>query len=293
MSSLKSLQKRSGVQPNTTIFHKYGYVFIDDSGTKEYNDISNSPLFCYSGIILQGRNVINIENDLAELKKNFFNGNMPEIKSNWLRNPTERQKRYEKQYNVSEKTIRIFVDCVYDIINNNSIRIIGAVVDKSRMKETYSHPFNPSPLAYELLLQHAANFYNELKRNYNFIKKMVIIIDDMTGKTPSGNEWKSLLVRQHQFLINNGVSPLNKTWKQRDRMDYSMIYEKLTFCDSKLIGLIQLADLCAYNFLRQARDHWDDWDSDNMYNGYKRIKQKIHHNKHTKIINRFGAVAFP
>jgi hypothetical protein len=76
-------------------------------------------------------------------------------------------------------------------------------------------------------------------------------------------------------------------------MDYSRRPDSIDFCDSLDSTLLQIADLCAYNVMRQGQDFWGNFDDEPFYNGYKWIKPIMHCNPNTKQIISYGAVCFP
>jgi hypothetical protein len=170
----------------------------------------------------------------------------------------------------------------------NRIRVIGVVIDKPKLYEKYTaHHFYPSSVAYEFLMQRVANFCTQ----YN-INKVKVFLDDMSGKSPKGNDWKKLLIEQHKSLIE-GRSSFYKTWENRKTMNYSCLDKKLTFLDSKDSNLIQIADLCAYDIMRQARDSWNNFDDEPLYKGYRDIMPIMHKNPTTRKIINFGGLCYP
>ena len=183
--------------------------------------------------------------------------------------------------------LSVFAKRFYETIIKLPIHCIGSVVSKKGMKMKYSKVvFDPSPIAYELLLQHIANYLTQYS-----IEKIEIYFDDMSGKNPKGSEWKKLLIKQHENL-KKGRSPLYKTWIKRKGMDYFKIPETIEFNDSSKNVYSQLVDMCAYNVMRQARDY-STFDGDKMYEGYKWIKPIMHCDPTSRKITRFGAVYFP
>jgi hypothetical protein len=79
-----------------------------------------------------------------------------------------------------------------------------------------------------------------------------VVLDDMSGKTPAGNEWKTLLIRQHAKFKKFGC-PYTK-------IKFTQVDDSITFEDSKHLSLIQVADIVSYNTMRQFRDHGAIWD---------------------------------
>lgn len=263
-------------------------MYIDDSGTKEYADKTVN-LFCYAGIILRREDANGYVQIIKQIKERYFSGNIPEIKSNWLRIPKERKKHFLIPYNITDRCLNSFTKELYKTINSFNLHVIGVVVDKVKLKEKYlKFNFYPSSICYEFILQRIANYSTQYK-----IPKVTIVIDDMSGKTPRGSEWKKLLIQQHKTLLQ-GNSPFYPKWSQRSNMNYNMINRHLYFRDSAQSQLIQIADLCAYNIFRQARESWNNFDKEPFYQGYKWILPIMHKSpdKNKKIAN-YGAVCFP
>ena len=72
----------------------------------------------------------------------------------------------------------------------------------------------------------------------------------------------------------------------------SRIPEIIKFEDSYQNNFIQIADLCAYCVMRQARD-FKTFDGGHMYKGYKWIYPIMHRDPISRKVTNFGAVFFP
>jgi hypothetical protein len=75
-------------------------------------------------------------------------------------------------------------------------------------------------------------------------------------------------------------------------MDYSRIPNELVFTDSSRSTPLQIADLCAYSVMLQAKD-FHTFDGGQMRPGYKSIVHTMHRDPKTKKVGGFGAVLFP
>lgn len=267
---------------NSRIIHFY----IDDTGTKEKED-ANTLYFAYAGIAVEAINENTIINKIRSLKYAYFDA-YPELKSNWLRIPRERQKHYLEPYGLTDDKLTEFTTALFKIVCNDRIRCLGAIISKEGLQKHYKKiHFDPSPICYEFLLQRVANFSTQYKA-----EKVNIIMDDMTGKNLTGTEWKSLLEKQHREL-KAGKSPYYKNWRGRNQMNYSCICSNIEFRDSASDELIQIADLCAYNIFAQARKDWNNFDNPPFYHGYEWINEIMHRDLRSKRINRFGVVCYP
>ncbi len=261
-------------------------LYVDDTGTKEAGDLS-SDLFAYSGILFNCDNSGAIRTLVSTLKKKYFRTDSVELKSRWFRMPDLRRERYLIPYSLSEQSFEKFSSELFQLIIKIPMHCLTAVVSKTKMKQTYKKiVFDASPVAYELLLQRVANYLTQYS-----ISQLRIVFDDMSGKNPNGSEWKTLLLKQHRQL-KCGKSPLYRTWTSRPGMDYSRIPEDIEFDDSAVNTFLQLADLCAYNTMRQARDY-GTFDGDQMYKGYRWIYSIMHKDPKIGKVNNYGALLFP
>jgi hypothetical protein len=261
--------------------------YIDDTGTKEMSDIKNV-FFAYIGLILNSKYENTIVDCINEIKYKYFSSSEVELKSNWLRIPSERFKRYIKPYGITERQLFSFTVDLFKEIVKLPIHCIGSVIDEDRLARKYKKVvFDPSPLCYELLLQRVANYATQYS-----IDLVNIFFDDMSGKNLTGSEWKNLLNKQHSKL-KKGYSPLYRNWINRSKMNYARICKEIKFIDSRASTLIQLADLCAYNVMRQSRERWCCFDYPPYYKGYSWILPIMHRDPITGKIFRFGVINFP
>ncbi len=81
-------------------------------------------------------------------------------------------------------------------------------------------------------------------------------MDDMDGRTPKGNFHRELLKRQHIDICRNGSRHI--------KMKLDRIEHRIKFGGSEHYGLIQIADMCAYNVYRQFKDYGHFWDDGNL-----------------------------
>jgi len=260
--------------------------YIDDTGTKEIQD-RERPLFAYVGLIIEESNEESVFGAINEIKREYFNTTDVELKSTWLRIPKHKKEKYLDPFRLTEENLTQFTTKLYEKIIELPIHCIGSVVDKEGLKSKYKRPFDPSPVCYDLLLQHVANYMTQY--NGDLVN---IYFDDMSGKNLTGTSWETLLIKQHSQL-KKGNSPFYKNWQTRSGMDYSKICDEIAFIDSKDSVLIQLADMCAYNVMRQARDYWGNCDKAPFYPYYQKIIPLMHCDSDSGTIFSFGIVNFP
>ena len=106
--------------------------------------------------------------------------------------PKEREARYNKKYNVDDQGIKGFVDDYYELIAKADLRLFAAVVDKVHVAELHQSVVAPA-IAYEVLLQRVVQ---EVK----LPTRVSVVIDDMTGGTPKGRQYRANLEVHHARL---------------------------------------------------------------------------------------------
>ncbi len=178
-------------------------LFVDDSGTREYDDNQNyttsgkSLYFVYGAIfVLQDAAALLIPKLRAHKRLTFGTPDV-EIKSNWLRIPKERRTRYLEPFGKTDDQLRAFVDDYYRLLVQAPIELIGAVVNKQHMQEDYARPWYAPTAAYEFLLQRAVQAVPKGST-------LAVTIDDISGKTPGRNLYKKLVTEHHAALRAHG-----------------------------------------------------------------------------------------
>ena len=266
-------------------------LYVDESGTKEYTrfgtpyrrDGGPTPYFVFGGILLDDAGAGKMHYALRQLKLACFGVKDVEVKANWLRLPSERQKRFIDKYGVTEQALLEFTEGVYGVVREIPCTLFAAVVNKAQVQQRYRQPYYAPAIAYDLLLQRVQM---HMRQQDSFAS---VVMDDMSGATPKGNQYKDNLSRQHRTLKAAG-SPLQPQTKPFDRI------RSLRFSDSRSDERIQLADLVAYNVYRQFMDHGSAWDAHpeeaGMYKYFARLRTKFHC-RQDGIIDGFGLVKFP
>jgi hypothetical protein len=225
---------------------KYYHAFLDESGQREYGRETDR-YYVVAGVIAVRFLADRYDAELSGIKRLFFGDPSVELKSNWLRQPHERKKRYIDPYGITKARVKEFTDAFYEWLLKTKLRVIAGVVDKHQMQKVYPHPHYPSAVGYNIFLQRYQQFLRKRKA------KGLVTWDQMTGKSPAGNEWKRLLSQQHRKLLRYGC-PYTQS-------RFTCIEERLGFVDSSVSGLIQIADLAAYNVFRQFKDNGSTWDN--------------------------------
>lgn len=265
-------------------------LYIDDSGTKEYAEKSTdynlsrrgkTRYFVFCGVLLTTAEAGRLSNTLIQLKLDCFGEEAVEIKSNWLRIPYERRGHYLDPYGISEARLTEFMDKYYDAINASEAVLIAAVINKQHMQETYPKPHYAPAVAYELVMQRVQN---ELPT-----QSVAVIIDDMSGATPKGNQYKDNLKAQHRRLIKYGSS-------LRKGVNFPCLSSQ-KFVNSASSQIIQVADVAAYNVYRQFIDHGEEWEQSglgtlSMYEHFERMSGKFRRDANGRV-QGYGIVKFP
>jgi hypothetical protein len=263
-------------------------LFGDDSGNREYDDARNyqtsgkSRYFVYGALLMEDREAQLFITRLKELKRLVFETGDVEIKSNWLRMPTEREARYLNRFGLTEAKLTGFVDDYYRLILQAKLQFVGAVVDKLHMQETYVRPWYAPTAAYEVLLQRAVQAVPSGST-------LGVTMDEISGRTPKRNFYKALLSDHHGKLQRFG-SMLQKG------ISFACLDGPVRFADSANADLVQVADVAAYNLFRQFKDHGAEWEQHigrlPLYEHFARIAGKFYQGPDGRI-QGYGVVKFP
>lgn len=263
-------------------------VYIDDSGTKEYNNDrlysnnGNTPLFVFGALLMTTDASDKLTTEVRKLKSQAFGTEEVEIKSTWLRLPKHREEQYLKKFRMSSDTLDKFTTDFYQIITTTDLTLLGVIIDKLAMQNKYPKPYYPAAIAYEILMQRVV-------QQCTTQESVSVIIDDMNGATPAGNQHKTNLQKQHEKLRKTGSSLMPK-------LNFSPLTQHIKFKDSQKSHQLQVADIIAYNTFRQFRDHGTDWEiiSDTlpMYKWFKLIAHKFRTDANGKV-QGWGIIKYP
>lgn len=265
-------------------------LYVDDSGQKEYPKPDQefgfhiSRHFVLGGVLISTVEAGNLVKQIRSLKERTFGIETVEVKSNWLRMPSERRQRYLELYGLDDPMLDRFVDSFYTLVSESDLLLIGSVVDKQHMIELYGEEANyPPALAYEFLLQRAQN---ELAGKGTF----GVIVDVTSGKTPKGREYRRLMEAQHNSLKQHGSRFIQG-------FSFTALEGKPNFVDSGLSHMVQVADLVAYNVFRQFREYGEEWDREGLrnlptYDWFHRLTPKFRKGPGGRI-QGYGVVKMP
>lgn len=226
-------------------------LYVDDSGEKEYGK-KTSRYFVYAGVVVAAGEEVRLAEELLALKLATFGRSDVEIKSNWLRHPNERRRRYLEPFGLTNDALDRFGEEVQSWMANMDGRFIGVAIDKPQVQAKYKTPFFASAIAYQFLLQRLELHMRGLRGTGESVQAQVTM-DDMDGSSPKKNQWRDLLRTQHSRLLKDGC--------RFTGLRFENCAKTLRFGDSRQFELLQVADLLAYNVFRHFRDHGDQWDT--------------------------------
>lgn len=115
-----------------------------------------------------------------------------------------------------------------------------------------------------------------------------VVIDQTSGKTPRGRRYQVNLTRHHALLRKHGC-------KLIDGFTFDDMRGQ-RFVDSAASDLVQVADVVAYNVLRQFRDYGAEWEQHlhklPMYDHFRKISGKFRQ-ADDGTVDGYGIVKFP
>ena len=155
-----------------------------------------------------------------------------EVKSNWVRVPSEREKRSRFLNGLHPDDLTRLTDVFFDQVVERKMVILSSVIDKRFLREHTTHE-TLHKMAYEFLLEWIQHYMREYHRKH----RALIVMDD-TGKQ-----------------LNSAVA-MKHAWFQRAgnrNMVFPAIVEYPFFTRSELSNGVQLADLLAYSIYRAFR----------------------------------------
>ncbi len=239
--------------------------FIDDSGSKEYKTpyskefIKNPPLFekyenfwrdnyfVLCGVRISQEEIGIVNSEINNLKIKYFRTDKVEIKSDWLRNPHKRKKKYIEKFNVTLEDLEKFSEELYDLISKHKskLKLLAVIFDKRYYgdEKRRSSEGNPLIKCSQILFERL-----QYLNTYH-----LVIFDQMESslKIDKGNHGKILKVLRG----NEGMEKIYVT-------EYDKISD-IKFVQSRNENFLQIADICAYNIYRQFVHYGREWDGKN------------------------------
>jgi hypothetical protein len=223
-------------------------AYCDESGQRDYGPKTDKH-FVVAGVLVPAEDAPHLEDEIRGLKRAFWGNPDVEIKSNWIRQPEQRQKHYTGPHGIDLKDINALMEALYCWLPRAPITLLAGVVDKPLMQTTYTKPHYAGAVSYTMFLQRYQKFLTKRTASGS------VVFDDPAGKSPGGHQWRYLLHRQHNLLKKHGC-PYTSTQFPN--------VGPVTFTDSKASAFIQVADLVAYNTFRQFRTYGKEWEDSNV-----------------------------
>ena len=179
------------------------------------------------------RAISNIKLELAShLRRNgkgIFELAHCEIKSNWLRNAGEREKKSGFLHSLGAEDRERLVATCFEQVKLRKCVILASVIDKRHLHDHMTHE-TLHKKAYEFLLERIESYMAE-----NHSKHQALIVMDDTSK-----ELNQAIAMKHAWFQRSG----------NQNMKFPHIVEYPFFSRSELSNGVQLADLLAYNVYR-------------------------------------------
>jgi hypothetical protein len=235
-------------------------IFLDDSGSKEYLDaydvetllrpeamsrrFRENNYFVIAGLVVPKSALPAINSRLVALKRATFNDPSVEIKSEWLRNPYQRQKHYQHPYGVSSDSLNAFGIQATNVFGEfqREITLVACVFDK----RYYSDRKNNDPFcsACQVVLERVQFYMQTMGAS------CILVSDQMESDF-------SVTRGRHGELVDVYLN--RRSMKHVFVRKYTRIAD-IEFRSSANENLIQLADLAAYNIYRQFVEYGTEWE---------------------------------
>jgi hypothetical protein len=223
-------------------------AYCDESGQRDYGPKTDR-YFVVAGVLAPALDAPHLEDEIRGLKRAFWGNPDIEIKSNWIRQPEQRQKHYTAPHGIELPDINALISALYRWLPKSGLVVVAGVVDKPLMQQKYKKPHYAGAVSYTMFLQRFQKYLSKRRATGS------VVFDDPAGKSPGGYEWRTLLQRQHNLLKKNGCPYTSATFPD---------VGPITFSDSKATTFIQIADLIAYNTFRQFRAHGKEWEDSSV-----------------------------
>ncbi len=267
-------------------------LFIDDSGSRQWDNpytrdfIDNPPerseenmnywrgnYFVLAGVHISKESLKELNPLINEKKKEYFGTKHVEIKSDWLRHPKKREKRYIKEYDISEERLREFVeDFWYSLFSGDYFTIQTFVLDKRYYAKRDSMPI---ALLTQVVFDRAELYpANDIE----------VVFDQMESDVKSKRHDHKIILDVSKQEIN--ASPFFSRYS----------HAGVGFEESRNSNMLQLADTVAYNVFRQFVSYGNQWEQNDLhmmetYEYFK--KMEYFHTSDQGRVGGFGIVKVP
>ena len=271
------------------------FFFIDDSGSKQWETpysrsfVDHPPsrtdenmnfwrinYFVLAGIHINQSKMSEMSTLIDKQKEFVFGTKAVEIKSEWLRNPEKRKRRYIDKYNITEDELTDFVhNFWYPLFKKEDLVIQSFVIDKRYFagKRELSTPLG---LLTQMLFDRLVKFQSD---------DCTVVFDQMENDIRSTKNEQGIILKVSRQEIN--ASPFHATYS----------HSKIQFEKSSTSNFLQLADTVAYNVFRQFvtyGDQWEELDGQkiDVYPFLEKIVECLHCSS-SGVVAGYGIVKYP
>lgn len=263
------------------------FLFIDDSGSKNWEtpysrDFVNLPpnrdenlnfwrnnYFVLAGVHVSASAIGEMNDEINNSKISFFGTKNVEIKSDWIRNPKQRRKKYIEEYSITEEKLKDFIENFwYPLFAKYAdfLAIQAFVLDKR-----YFNLKRKSVTPYSQLVQ---VLFDRVEAHPN--KNCTIVFDQMDAdiKSKKDNHGVILKIAKHEIDLAS----------YHKKFSHSGVrFEKS--CNS---NFLQIADTVAYNVYRQFVHFGHEWESPStgtlpMYEYFAKISKFFYMNNSGRV----------
>lgn len=148
-----------------------------------------------------------------------------EVKSNWIRIPSEREKRSPFLHGLNPEDLDRLSKAYFKQVTDRNTTIMASVIDKRFLHDYVTHEILHKK-AYEFLLERIQHYMREFHSKHN----AVVVMDD------TSKQLNRAIAMKHAFFQRAG----------NQNMQFPAIVEYPFFTASELSNGVQLADLLAY-----------------------------------------------
>jgi hypothetical protein len=221
------------------------FFYFDESGSRDPDCGGNDkpekdPIYVLFALgMFEGRwrkldrAISNIKLELADYLRRNGKGQFTladcEVKSNWIRNAKEREKRSPFLHALGDSDRERLVATYFDLLGEINAVLFAVVVDKRHLHNHITHEILHKK-AYELILERIEKFMREYHPKHNAL----IVMDD------TSLQLNRAVAMKHAYFQRSG----------NQNVSFRHIIEYPFFTRSELSNGVQLADLCAYNVYR-------------------------------------------
>ncbi len=279
------------------------FFYIDESGSRDLKD-DDHRFFVLGALGISGVDWSLSEFALNTTRLAYFRADV-EIKSTWLRNPKARKAHYLDPAQLSEEEVSKAVDKIYDLLDTLNVVYFACVVDKVRLREKLFQ-LNYSPGLVRLAYYGLASMILDFLTSFDPPELGVLvhdIIDDRMKQEDTIHKY--LLTFQRDSTDINWFKRLgliteetiSKVVVETDREAMKQLLSRPTMENAELLvgGIhfvpshqtvfLQVADLLAYNVLRQFEKHGHEWDEASDI--YTAEKYEYFEKNATKVLQAF------